>query len=108
MRILNRSGLIVAAWALAALAPGLAATATAQVIPGTGMRAAEVGDDFEDEKWTYNTASPKSSYEQDEQIRNPGGSSTNGRWAESTNAAIPTSSGACRLPPMGFPEAKDR
>ena len=89
MRILSASRLFVAACGLVALAPGLAATAAAQVIPGTGSRLTAVGDDFEDEKWAYNTANPKSSHEQDDQIRNPAGYSTNGRWSESAKRGHP-------------------
>ena len=44
------------------------------IVPGTGKRVAEVGDDFEDPKWNYIANLPKSSQENDGQTRLPGGS----------------------------------
>ena len=56
------------------------------VVPGTGQKSDKVGDDFEDEKWSYNFNNPKSSHEQDDQIRYPAGGSVNGRWSEKRQA----------------------
>ena len=47
------------------------------IVPGTGQRVVKVGDDFEDEKWSYVFNSPKSSDEQDKQQRLPAGRSAN-------------------------------
>ena len=55
---------------IAGLLAGIAHAAFAQAfVPGTGRRLQEVGDDFEDPKWTYNLNMPKSSSENDKQER---------------------------------------
>ena len=59
------------------------------LVPGTGQRIAEVGDDFEDPTWAYNLNAPKSSQEQDGQERMPGGRAVNGRWAEGIKRGQP-------------------
>lgn len=59
----------------------------AQVVPGTGTLLNM--DDFEDESFDFNYAFPKSSKEEDEQIRYPLGRSTNGKWFESPKRGIP-------------------
>jgi hypothetical protein len=51
-------------------------------VPGTGQRVFGLGDDFEDESWSYNPAGEKSSYNIDKNQRLPGGISTNRLWAE--------------------------
>jgi hypothetical protein len=64
--------------------------ALAQVpVPGTGQRVAAVGDDFEDAAWSYIFNLPKSSDENDEQKRMPGGGSKNGRWFEGAKRGQP-------------------
>lgn len=68
---------------LAALTAGVADLAYGQVVPGTGRKIAEVGDDFEDEKWNYIMNFPKASANIDHIDRQPAGGSTNGRWIES-------------------------
>src|SRR4029078_6078322 len=68
---------------LAALTAGVADLAYGQVVPGTGRKIAEVGDDFEDEKWGYIMNFPKASANIDHIDRQPAGGSTNGRWIES-------------------------
>jgi hypothetical protein len=62
-------------------------TATAQVVPGTGTLLNS--DDFEDETWNYVHNLPKSSKEEDEQIRYPLGGSQNGMWMESPKRGSP-------------------
>ena len=63
-----------------ALSPGFLA---AQVlVPGTGQKITQVGDDFEDPQWSYIFNLPKSSDENDKQQRLPSGLSRNGRWFE--------------------------
>lgn len=59
----------------------------AQVVPGTGTLLNS--DDFEDENWSYVHRLPKSSKEEDEQIRYPLGVSNNGRWQESPKRGAP-------------------
>lgn len=77
------------AW-LAAFALWMGATAwAAPATPGTGRRLAQGGDDFEDPKWKFTLNLPKSSEEQDKQIRYPGGFSSNGRWQESAKRGAP-------------------
>lgn len=59
------------------------------VVPGTGVKIDEVGDDFEDESWDYVFNGQKSSEEIDGQMRNPAGRSTNGRWYEGVKRGHP-------------------
>jgi hypothetical protein len=83
---------------------GLTGMARAQmVVPGTGMRADKVGDDFEDAKWAYIFQNPKSSHEQDEQVRTPAGQSTNARWSESAKRGHPDVIERVPTPPEGLP-----
>jgi hypothetical protein len=62
------------------LSPGLLMAQA--LVPGTGQKLIKVGDDFEDAKWSYIFNLPKSSDENDEQKRLPGGGSRNARWYE--------------------------
>ena len=59
----------------------------AQVVPGTGTLLNS--DDFEDEEWSFEFAFPKSSKEEDEQIRYPLGRASNGKWFESPKRGTP-------------------
>jgi hypothetical protein len=59
------------------------------VVPGTGERAARVGDDLEDEDWKFVFNGRKSSEEQDGQVRLPDGRSKNGRWYEGNKRGYP-------------------
>lgn len=66
------------------------ALASAQIpVPGTGQKVTAVGDDFEDPEWEYIYNLPKSSKENDEQKRTPGGVSKNGRWFEGAKRGQP-------------------
>jgi len=77
MKVL-RCGLLLAATGFL-----LSGVASAQVpIPGTGQRMTKVGDDFEDEKWSYTFNNPKSTEENDKQQRLPAGGAVNRRWYE--------------------------
>jgi hypothetical protein len=58
-------------------------------VPGTGAFLANCSDDFEDEKWSYSLRLPKSSYEQDDNQRGPGGVSSNGLWHEGAKRGTP-------------------
>jgi hypothetical protein len=77
---------------------------SAQVyVPGTGQKVKAVGDDFEDEKWDYVYNLPKSSEENDENQRQPGGYSKNSRWFEGAMRGQPDV--VKRVPtPEGGPE----
>jgi len=57
-------------------------------VPGTGKKL-DVGDDFEDEKWSYTPNLPKASYNIDKQTRLPGGISSNERWFEAALRGTP-------------------
>ena len=59
------------------------------VIPGTGIRVARTGDDFEAEDWAYYPQHPKSSWNIDENVREPGSNSKNGLWAEGAKRGTP-------------------
>jgi hypothetical protein len=58
-------------------------------VPGTGSRIAGLGDDFEDEAWSYDYANPKSSWNIDKKTRLPGGITSNRRWAEAAMRGQP-------------------
>src|SRR5690606_13199483 len=58
-------------------------------VPGTGEFLPQCCDDFEDENWSYNPKLPKSSFEQDENQRAPGGISNNGLWHEGAKRGTP-------------------
>ncbi len=64
-------------------------TACGQVVPGTGMKVKQVGDDFEDPNWKFDFNFPKSSDELDHQKRLPTGRSKNGRLYEPTKRGEP-------------------
>src|SRR4051812_18316249 len=68
---------------------GQGVRAYAPVIPGTGVRVARTGDDFEAENWEYWPQHPKSSWNIDDQVREPGSSSRNGLWAEGAKRGTP-------------------
>ena len=71
---------------LLAAAPAFAGT---PFVPGTGEFLADCSDDFEDATWTYTLKLPKSSSEQDENSRPPGGFSNNRLWAEGALRGTP-------------------
>jgi hypothetical protein len=58
------------------------ATAATPLVPGTGEKVTNAGDDFEDPKWSYVYNNPKNSSELDGNSRLPNGYSTNHRWFE--------------------------
>jgi hypothetical protein len=59
------------------------------VIPGSGIRVARTGDDFEAEDWAYYPMQPKSSWNIDDDVREPGSYSKNGQWAEGAKRGTP-------------------
>ncbi len=61
----------------------------APFVPGTGEFMADCSDNFENEKWSYKLNLPKSSYEQDDNQRAPGGFSNNGLWHEGAKRGTP-------------------
>ncbi|MEN1680099.1 MAG: hypothetical protein AAGJ46_10935 [Planctomycetota bacterium] len=58
-------------------------------VPGSGEFLANCSDDFEDPKWSYRLNLPKSSYEQDDNQRAPGGYSNNKLWHEGAKRGTP-------------------
>ncbi len=104
MRIHNRSMYSFATVPIVAAAVLMAATAAqAQLVPGTGKKVEQVGDDFEDPEWGYIYNFPKASDEQDEQTRMPGGFSKNRRWNESALRGNPDHLRRVATPPGGLP-----
>ncbi|HTU23844.1 MAG TPA: hypothetical protein VMF30_00515 [Pirellulales bacterium] len=106
MQTLSRAhaALLACGFILALEGFGTPMLARAQVIvPGTGQRADRIGDDFEDPKWAYISNNPKSSHEQDDQIRSPSGQSTNRRWSESAKRGHPDVIERVPTPSGGLP-----
>lgn len=72
------------------------------IVPGTGTKLLEVGDDFEDECWEFHFQPPKSSRDIDSQERLPAGESANGRWYESAKRGYPDIIGRVSTPHGGL------
>ncbi len=72
------------------------------IVPGTGEWLKDCGDDFEDAGWSYRYNFPKSSHEQDEQQRGPGGFSNNGLWHEGGKRGTPDVVRRIATPPGGI------
>lgn len=85
------------------LRPAAAAAARfTGVVPGNGIRVARTGDDFEATDWVYHPNAPKSSYNIDENMRTPGGMSSNQRWTEAGKRGTPDSVRRVTTPPGGL------
>jgi hypothetical protein len=89
-----------ACFAAAAALSLFISSADAQVVPGTGTLYNT--DDFEDSSWSFVFNLPKSSKEEDEQIRYPLGGSMNGLWVESPKRGIPDQVEWIATPPGGI------
>src|SRR3954469_11969475 len=72
------------------------------IVPGTGEWLKDCGDDFEDSNWSYRYNLPKSSHEQDENQRSPGGVSNNGLWHEGGKRGTPDVVRRVPTPPGGL------
>ena len=72
------------------------------VVPGTGSKLPQVGDDFEDESWEYIYNLPKSSQNIDGQNRYPSGEAKNGRWYEGMKRGQPDLIKRVPTPPGGL------
>ncbi len=83
-----------------------AQSASAQIVPGTGTKVPEVGDDFEDGSWSFTFNEPKSSENINKQGNFPGGISVNGRWAESALRGQPDVIRRVATPEGGIPGSK--
>ncbi|MAT15561.1 MAG: hypothetical protein CMJ46_09870 [Planctomyces sp.] len=73
------------------------------VVPGQGSVVPNIGDDFEDESWTYTYNFPKSSSNIDEQVRRPNGFSSNRRVLESDYRGTPDLVKRVPTPEGGLP-----
>ena len=93
-----------------AVACGLLLSGTAfaarPIVPGTGTRIDYVCDDFEDTSWSFVHKFPKSSREQDENLRSPTGFSTNGLWVEGPERGQPDHMQVVPTPPGGLTGSK--
>ena len=74
------------------------------VVPGQGQRV--WFDNLEDENWEYIDNHPKSSHEQDKNIRLPGGMSKNKLWGESSKRGHPDYIRRVETPDGGIPGSK--
>jgi len=100
-RMICRSLMALSVFSLSLLTPQIVA-ADQPFVPGTGEKVSQVGDDFEDARWSYVMNGSKASYEQDEQQRPPGGKSRNGRWYESALRGQPDVIKRVPTPPGGL------
>ena len=105
MRINWRAG-IVKALSLAVAVTMTVSTSSAQVVPGSGFKINEVGDDFEDEEWEYIPNWPKASQNLDGEQRHSTGESNNGRWYESAYRGQPDVIQRVKTPAGGLPGSK--
>lgn len=97
----SQAALLLSSLALALLIHVVVAAAP-PFVPGTGEFLADICDDFEDENWSYTYNHPKSSHEQDNNHRNPGGRSSNGLWHEGAKRGTPDLVQRVPTPPGGL------
>lgn len=76
--------------------------AAAPLVPGTGVKLKEVGDDFEQPDWQFTPNNPKSSDNIDKTVREPLGESSNGRIYESSFRGHPDLVKRVTTPPGGI------
>ncbi len=74
----------------------------AQHVPGTGSKSTTQSDDFETGNWKFNYNMPKSSREQDEQVRGPLAYSSNKKWREGPKRGTPDHVVRVETPPGGL------
>jgi hypothetical protein len=72
-------------------------------VPGTGSFLGDCCDNFEDPSWSYRYNHPKSSHEQDEKQRGPGGHSKNNLWHEGGKRGTPDLVKRIETPLDGIP-----
>lgn len=83
----------------------IVSSAPAQLVPGTGQKVTQVGDDFEDPEWEYLYRLPKSTKNLNEQTGGAGGESRNGRWYEGLKRGQPDVVRRVPTPPGGLPDS---
>lgn len=76
------------------------------IVPGSGQKVEQVGDDFEDPDWSYNFQMPKSSENIDKQRRGPFGRAANNRWYEGAKRGDPDVVKRVKTPEGGLPGSK--
>lgn len=91
---------------LAVAFAGMGQPAFSQVVPGTGTKLANVGDDFEDSSFVFTLNLPKASSNIDKIDRQPAGFSSNNKWFESTYRGTPDVVKWVETPPGGIPGSK--
>ena len=99
----STNGSVICLVTALAFACSTSAYAAAPVVPGTGQWIEYVGDDFETGNWSFIHNHPKSSRENDEQLRGPTGRSTNGRWFEGPERGQPDHMKVVATPEGGIP-----
>jgi hypothetical protein len=72
-------------------------------VPGTGTFLNDCCDNFENSEWAYRYNHPKSSHEQDEKQRSPGGRSNNNLWHEGGKRGTPDLVKRVETPLGGIP-----
>ncbi len=75
-------------------------------IPGTGTKSTTQSDDFESGNWQFHYNHPKSSREQDEQVRGPLAFSSNKKWREGPKRGTPDHVVRVDTPPGGIEGSK--
>jgi len=99
--------MLIRGWiSLIAAAAVSAGTLQAQVVPGSGTKLENVGDNFEEEAWHYTYNLPKASSNIDKTDRLPAGGSSNGKWLESTYRGTPDFLKRVETPAGGLPGSK--
>jgi len=88
---------------LTALAVCWTGQVEAQHVPGTGTKSTPQCDDFEDANWVYHYNMPKSSREQDQNVRAPLAFSANKKWREGPKRGTPDSVVRVPTPAGGLP-----
>lgn len=103
MRIIlaHRLCLLFALLAVTASAP-----AAEPLVPGTGRKVANVGDDFEEEDWEYIFNGPKSTEDVNKNQNMPTGESKNGRWYEGIKRGHPDIVRRVATPAGGLPGSR--
>ncbi|MBM4000512.1 MAG: hypothetical protein FJ297_13410 [Planctomycetes bacterium] len=77
-----------------------------QVVPGTGTKVAQVGDDFEEEDWEFIHNLPKSTENINGFDGGAGGESKNARWYEGLKRGQPDHIRRVPTPKGGLPDSK--
>jgi hypothetical protein len=76
------------------------------IIPGSGQRVKDSGDNFEDTKWSFIYNFPKSSHNLNKRVSEPRGYSKNGLWQESAKRGQPDYIKRVATPKGGIPGSK--